>query len=255
MGNGLRGSFVVAGVLALVGVGCSAAPEGSSESSADPLARIGGGGIVATTPIVYPPEAFTAADVSCDLYDYFPEAPGSATAGWTTGSCPGAGSIVASTTAASFCSIDEGFANWQGPSVPNLGSHCRGARAMHHEWVSRAGGLPVYELVPTYPAARGGHVVPQSYCTETCFPNAQGGQTCITHTPVYDYVICPWAPGSNLDSWVTSEASKGGNPEKLHIKGYCKAGSSAYALTPTAGVTYAAIYEYDPQCTGCFPCD
>ena len=246
----------VAGALVAVGVGCSAAPEGVG-STQDPLLVTGGGGIVVSptpTPVTYPSEAFTAADVSCDLYDYFPEAPGSSSAGWTTGTCPGAGTIVSNLTAASFCSIDETFANWQGPAVAGLGSHCRGARAMHHQWVSR-GGLFTYELVPTSPAARGGHVVPGSYCTEHCFPDGQGGQTCITSTPVYDYVICPWAPATNLDQWVTSEASKGGNPEKLHIKGYCKTGTTTPTAAPTSGQTYAAIYEYDPKCTGCFPCE
>jgi hypothetical protein len=234
------------------GPGTSGTTEPQSSSSSSGIVSTSSGGIVYQAPEALPPEYWTAVKypgLDGNLAHYFPSAPGSATGGWSTGTCD---------SDDAFCNTDEYISSWVGPNTPSLGSSCVAAQAQKTEGYCIFGGRCYTYLAPYTPTSRAAGVIPlHQYCV--CGPVLPNG-TEYCSEPAYLYVMCPWQPtrsiydfSSNLD-WFVND-----NPYKvmgLHATQYLQftPGSTVgtgQGTTPIPGSTNAVIYEIDPQCGNC----
>jgi hypothetical protein len=101
----------------------------------------------------------------------------------------------------------------------------------------------------------------------TCVGGGDTGlpESC-TEPGVYDYVICPWAPGDSPDVNGATDANGGvaglvptlqqglGKNSNLHTLGYCNPGSNAPSTAAPTSATWGVIYEMDPGCPTCLGC-
>jgi len=226
-----------------LGWGCTMTAEKEGETTQD-MAGATGTVTAPPTPVVAPPMTLTNATPSCDLREYFPDADGAA-GGWTTGTCGGAANYP--WLPPSVCTMDEMFDNWEGPSVPNLGTHCRALMAGSF-WNLGRGSFFMASTSPPSRGMTGRSDGPFPYNACVCNGLPPPNTKCSEYG--YEYVICPWSPKNNLDVDFTANHTAELNQ---HIVGYCNPGTT----TPGAKQrgTYGVIYAYDPKCPNCVPCD
>jgi hypothetical protein len=250
----VAGNLGLGVVLFGLGWGCTMTTGDEGSSSSSPVVSVGPSPTViqVSQPVVAPPMARTHASPSCDLAQYFPDGNGAA-GGWTTGSCSGSHNYYSWYTP-TVCSLDETFDSWEGPNVPVLGTHCRAAMAGTYFTLQR-GGASTF-VASTSPPSRAmlprvDGPYPYNACVcgpEIMKPDGTTTRNCYEYG--YEYVICPWQRGNNLDSTFLSNHTAELNQ---HILGFCNPGTTALGSANPS--TYGVVYAYDPKCPNCVACD
>lgn len=239
-------------VLFGLGWGCtmSTADEAANENASPMVGMAIPTATFPSAPVVAPPMALTHATISCDLAQYFPDAPGAA-GGWTTGSCNGSYSNY-SWYPPTACSLDEMFSSFEGPNVEYLGMHCRAAMAGSYTRTSiygRSQFVPSTSPPSRAMTARSDGPFPYNACTCNGLPPPY--LRCGSYG--YEYVICPYAQDDRRNIQLTQDFVANHSAElNQTVVGYCNPGTTA--IGAVGSTSWGVVYRWDPKCPSCIGC-